>query len=263
MMSRRGRLAAPLLVALAGFVACSDAVTDPDAVAAIDFTGLAFPAVVSGDTLRDGDGVATPLVATVYDGSGDVIAGAPVQYFSLDTGVAIDANGYLTATRRSGTVRLIASIGGLQSQQRSLQVTREPDTVSVSSSNVGFTYVIPDAATNVSPALTFTLQTADTVGGLGAGVTGWRVRWRVIHNGDTLAVTDTTKVALWASSGNRHSLTDTTKTDGTSTRRLRVYANVLPVQVDSFIVVAEIKSRGAHVPGSPVRFVVTITPPAI
>jgi hypothetical protein len=263
MMSRRGRLAAPLLVALAGFVACSDAVTDPDAVAAIDFTGIAFPAVVSGDTLRNGDGVATPLVATVYDGSGDVIAGAPVQYFSLDTGVAIDANGFLTATRRSGTVRLLASIGGLQSQQRSIQVTREPDSVSAPNRDIALEYSIPDAASNVSPAIALTLQTSDTAGGLSANVTGWRVRWRVIHNGDTLAVTDTTKVALWAASGTRHSLSDTTKTDGSSTRRLRVYANLLPVQVDSFIVVAEIRSRGVHVPGSPVRYVVTITPPTI
>jgi len=263
MMSRRGRLAAPLLVALAGFVACSDAVTDPDAIAALDFTGIAFPAVVSGDTLRNGDGVATPLLATVYNGSGGVITGAPVQYFSLDTGVAIDASGFLTATRRDGAVRLVASIGGLQSQQRTVQVTREPDSVVVATRDTGFTYAIPDSPSNVSPALRLTLATNDTVGGLSANVTGWRVRWRVIHNGDTLAVTDTTKVALWAASGTRHSLSDTTKTDGTSTRRLRVYANLLPLQVDSFIVVAEIKSRGVHVPGSPVRYVVTITPPTI
>lgn len=263
MMRARGRLAAPLLVAVAGFIACSDAVTDPDAVAAIDFTGIAFPALVSGDTLRDGNGVAAPLVATVYNGSGDVIADAPVSYFSLDTGVAIDANGFLTATRRDGSVRLVASVNGLQSQQRIVQVTREPSNVNAPTTAIAFRYSIPDASSNVSPAIAFTLQTSDTVGGLGAGVAGWRVRWRIIHNGDTLAVTDTSKVALWSGAGTRHSLTDTTKSDGSSTRRLRVYANVLPVQVDSFIVVAEIKSRGAHVPGSPVRYVVTISPPTI
>lgn len=258
----RGRLAAPLLVAVAGFLACSDAVTGPNDVAAIDFTGIAFPALVTGDTLRDGDGVAAPLLATVYNGRGDVIPGAAVSYFSLDTGVRIDANGFLTATRRDGVVRLVASINGLQSQQRTVQVTRRPDSVAAPTRNIAFTYNIPDAASNVSPALALTLQSRDTVGA-SPNVAGWRVRWRIVHNGDTLAVTDTTKVALWASSGTRHSLTDTTKTDGTSTRRLRIYANLIPVQVDSFIVVAEIKSRGAHVPGSPVRYVVTISPPTI
>jgi hypothetical protein len=263
MRAFRGRLAAPLVVAVAGFLACSDAATGPNAVAAIDFTGVAFPALVTGDTLRNGDGVATPLLATVYNGRGDVITGAAVNYFSLDTGVTIDANGYLTATRRDGAVRLVASFNGLQSQQRSVQVTRAPDSVAAPTTNIAYEYNIPDLAGNVSPALALTLQSSDTVGGLSRNVTGWRVRWRIIHNGDTLAVTDTSKVALWASAGTRHSLTDTTKTDGTSTRRLRVYANLIPVQVDSFIVVAEIKSRGVHVPGSPVRYVVTISPPAI
>lgn len=263
MMPLRGRLAAPLALAVAGFLGCTETITAPDAVAAIDFTGIAFPALVSGDTLRDGDGVAAPLLATVYNGRGDVIPGAAVSYFSLDTGVSIDANGYLTATRRDGPVRLVASINGLQSQQRTVQVTRAPDSVSAPTKDLSFRYNIPDAASNVSPALALRLLSSDTLDGSGPSVTGWRVRWRIIHNGDTLAVTDTTKVALWAPSGTRHTLSDTTKTDGASTRRLRVYANLLPVQVDSFIVIAEIKSRGAHVPGSPVRYVVTISPPPI
>lgn len=263
MSAYRGRLAAPLSLAVAGFLACTDAATGPNDVAAIDFTGIAFPALVTGDTLRDGNGVVAPLVATVYNGRGDVLTDAAVSYFSLDTGVAIDASGYLTASRRDGEVRLIASINGLQSQERRVQVTRRPDSVTAPTRDVALTYRIPDNASNVSPALALRLRSADTVGGVSANVTGWRVRWRIIHNGDTLAVTDTTKVALWAPSGTRHSLTDTTKSDGASTRRLRIFANVLPVQVDSFIVVAEIKSRGAHVTGSPVRFVVTISPPTI
>lgn len=263
-MSRvRGRLVAPLLLAVAGFVACSDAVTGPNTVAAIDFTGIAFPSVVTGDTLRDASGAATPLLATVYNGRGDVIPSADVQYFALDTGVTIDASGFLTASRRSGSVRLVASINGLQSQQRSVQITRAPDAVVAADSAIAFPYRIPDAASNVTPALALTLQSSDTAGGVGANVPGWLVRWRIVHNGDTLSVTDTSRVALWAPSGTRHTLTDTTKTDGTSTRRLRIYANQLPVQVDSFIVIAEIKSRGVQVPGSPVRYVVTISPPAI
>lgn len=247
------------LVVAAGIIGCSDAVTDPDAVAAIDFTGVAFPALVTGDTLRDGNGTATPLVATVYNGRGDVIP-ALVQYFSLDTGVSVDANGFLTATRRNGPVRLVAAVNGLQSQVRTVQVTREPDSVRAPTTQVNLNYAIPDKGTNVSPALALTLTSSDTTGGLSAGVAGWLVRWRVVYDGDTLSASDTTHVALWPLSVTKSSLLDTTKTDGTSGRRLRVFANVLPPEPDSFIVIAEVRSRGAHVPGSPVRFVVQIQP---
>jgi hypothetical protein len=84
-----------------------------------------------------------------------------------------------------------------------------------------------------------------------------------VHNGDTLAPTDTAIVALWSGSGTRHTLRDTTKTDGAAARRLRVYSNLLPPRPDSFIVVAEVRHRGAHVVGSPVRYVVLVTPPTL
>jgi hypothetical protein len=256
-----GRLAAPLTVAAAGLIACADAVTDPSAIAALDFTGIAFPALITGDTLRDGAGEATPLTATVYNGRGDVIGSAPVQYFSLDTGVQVDANGFLTATRRGGSVRLVAAVSGLQSQIRRVEVTRRPDTVIAPTTNLGFAYSIPDRAQNVTPALSLTLRSEDVVGDESPNVAGWRVRWRIVHNGDTLAPTDTSKFALWSATATRHSLTDTTKADGVASRRLRIFANVLPVQADSVFVIAEVRALGAHVPGSPVRYTVTFTPP--
>ncbi|MBX3133810.1 MAG: hypothetical protein KF689_10555 [Gemmatimonadaceae bacterium] len=256
-----GRLAAPLAVAAAGLLACADAVTDPGAVAALDFTGIAFPALITGDTLRDGAGVATPLTATVYNGRGEVVGGAEIQYFSLDTGVSIDANGFLTATRRAGSVRLVAAVSGLQSQIRRVEVTRQPDTVVAPNTDIAFAYSIPDRAQNVSPALSLTLRSNDVIGDESPNVPGWRVRWRLVHNGDTLAPTDTSKFALWAATTTRHSLTDTTKADGVSSRRLRIFANLLPVQPDSVIVIAEVRALGLHVPGSPVRYTVTFTPP--
>lgn len=261
MTVRVGRLAALSAAAAAVVVGCT-AVTDPDAVAALDFTGIPFPAVVTTDSLRDAAGIATPLTATVYNGRGDEMD-IPVSYVSLDTGVTISDDGFLVATRRSGSVRLVASAGGLQSLQRILVVTREPEEIlPPTSADVALQYRIPDNATNLSPALSFTLRTTDVVGDETPNVPGWLVRWRLIHAGDTLSPTDTTMFALWAPGGSRHSLRDTTKSDGVSSRRLRVYANLLPLQQDSIIVVAEVFSRGVHVPGSPLRYVVTITPPA-
>lgn len=256
------RALAPLGLAAAAATGCLE-VTDPNGIAALDFTGIPFPAVVTGDTLRDVTGAAAPLQATVLDGRGREITDAALTFVSLDTGVTIDANGFLTASRRSGTVRLVASVPGLQSQVRTIQVTREPADLVPGDTQVALSYAIPDAASNVSPALTLTLRTADIVGTEDSGVAGWLVRWRILCAGDTLSPTDTTRVALWSASGSRHSLQDTTQATGVSTRRLRVYANALPVQQDSFVVVAEVFARGAHVPGSPVRYVVTITPPGL
>lgn len=263
MMRRWGRLAAPMALLTAGLFACEGVVTDPDAVAALDFDGIAFPAVIGGDTLRDGAGLAAPLAATVYDGRGNVINDAPVQFFSLDTGVTVSAEGYLVASRRSGSVRLVASVAGLQSPRRTLQVTSAPDTVVAPRRDTTFTYNIPDTPPSVSPTLSLTLQSSDTASGGTRNVAGWLVRWRIVHQGDTIAATDTSKVALWPASASRHGLLDTTRTDGTASRRLRVYANLLPVQPDSFIVIAEIRARGVQVPGSPVRYVVNIRPPSI
>jgi hypothetical protein len=258
-MTARVRLAAPAAIAVAAFIGCSG-ITDPSAVAALDFTGIPFPAIVTGDSMRDSTGAAAPLKATVYNGNGDVMVGQTVEYFSLDTGVTIHPSGHIVATRRDGTVRVVAVVGALQSQQRTIFVTRQPDSTSKGPDTVSFAYDIPDKSANVSPAVSFRLLSSDTVG-VSPNVAGWAVRWRVLHNGDTLAATDTTLVALWDASGTRHSLRDTTGTDGLSSRRLRIYANNLPVQPDSFIVVAEVKALGVHVPGSPLRFTVLITPP--
>jgi hypothetical protein len=142
-------------------------------------------------------------------------------------------------------------------------VTRAPDTVAAPDTTLNFQYRLPDATSNVSPPLQLTVQSDDIAGGVSPNVAGWLVRWRIVYDGDTLSPTDTTRVALWSTSGSRHTLRDTTTTEGTSTRRLRVYANLLPVQPDSFVVVAEVRYLGLQVPGSPVRFVVNLTPPTL
>ena len=256
---RAARLLAPLLAVAAAIFGCADLGTDPAVAVAVEFDSIPYPSVLTGDTLRDSLGVAAPLRAIAYNSAGAVIANAPFQYFTLDTGVVIDASGFLTATRRDGIVRLVASISGLQTPRRTIQVTRRPDTVFTAGDTVlALNYILPDAAANLAPEMRLTLHSTDTVG-VGPGVRGWLVRWRTVHAGDTLAPGDTTLVALQTGAGRRSAL-DTTATDGTSLRRLRVFANRLTTAVDSFVVVAEVKLHGVPVPGSPLRFVINIAP---
>ena len=150
-----------------------------------------------------------------------------------------------------------AGIDGLQSLPRRIEVTRRPDSLATATpAEDTLAYVLPDAATNVSPDLRVALLSDDVAGGVTPNVAGWLVRWRVLHDGDTLGVTDTSLVKLLE--GTKHQVLDTTGTDGASSRKLRVLANVLPAPADSFIVVAEVRRHGVLVRGSPRRFVVHV-----
>ncbi len=263
MRGRRRMVPLALSVAAAAAVACAELSTDPQVAAAIEFEGVPYPAVITGDTLRDAAGVATPLSAVAYNGSGAVIADPVIQFFPLDTGVTISADGFLVATRRDGFVRVVASANGLQSVQRRLEVTRRPDTVVAPADTIrDFAYTLPDAASNVTTALSVTVQSFDVAGEVSPNVAGWVVNWRALHSGDTLAANDTALVVL-SDEGTRRSRVDTTGTNGVSSRRLRVFANNLPAAIDSFVVVADVKLHGVPVPGSPVRFVIHVSPETV
>ena len=256
---RAARRLAPLLLA-ATLGSCGAVGTEPGAVQALDFTAFPYPAVVTGDSLRDEAGRVAPLVATAYDADGAVLADAPIRFISPDTGVTIDSLGRLRTTRRPGLLRVYALVDGLQSAPRTLLVTAAPDTVAATTaSTVTLAYAIPDAAANTAPEMTVAVRSRTDLDA--PNVTGWLVRWRVVHRGDTIAVGDTTLAALQSASGRRAGL-DTTTSAGTSTRRLRIFANRLPTATDSFTVLAEVRRGGIAVPGSPVRFLVRATPPA-
>lgn len=256
-----GRLVLPVALCLSALQACADVGNAPDLAVALEFDSIPYPAVLAGDTLRDSLGVASPLRGVAFNARGGVIAGAPITFLSLDTGVTIDAAGFLTTTRRSGQVRLVASINGLQSPDHAISVTRRPDTLMApATTRSNYAYALPDVPANVAPEMKVTLHSFDVAGGVTPAVTGWLVRWRVVHNGDTLSQSDTSRVVLQSPTGRRVRL-DTTKTDGTSARRLRVFANTISPARDSFFVIAEVKRHGIPVRGSPVRFVVTVAPP--
>ena len=257
----RGGALAPLLVALAALAgSCTDVATGPATAVALEFDTLPFPAIVSGDTLRDSLGRAAPLHAVAYNASGAVIADAGIRYIALDTGLTIDGAGFVTAQARNGAVRIVASAGGLQTSPETLHVARRPDTVLVTGKVVDtLRFTIPDsAARNVTASLGVRVATRDTAGGI-TGSKGWLVSYQGFFHGAALASTDTTLASLWAE-GSRASPLDTTTADGGAGRTLRIRSLLLPTTPDSFVVIATVRYRGAPVRGSPVRFVVHTQP---
>ncbi len=257
---RRGRLAlgAAALAFAAG--ACVDLGTGVDGISYLEFDGIPWPSLIAGDTMRDSTGAAAPLRASAYDASGHLITGAAFQFVTLDTGVAIDAAGFLRSTgRRDGTVRVVAIVGGLQTDDRTVRVTRRPDSVfAMSAVRDTLLYAVPDAASNLAEEMRIRLVSADSTD-FGPGVGGWLVRWRTVHGSDTLSNADTAWVVLQSTTGARRAV-DTTGTDGSSGRRLRVFGPRLATAIDSFIVLAEVRRHGVAVAGSPVRFVLRVAP---
>jgi hypothetical protein len=254
----RGRVVAALTTLFGAAVvvgACTDATSAPNAVVAIAFDSLPYPALVAHDTLRDSTGRAAPLKAVAYNSDGQVIVNPSVRYLALDTGVVIDAQGYLVAnTRTSGTVRVVATANFLQSVTRTLTVTRAPSKLAATSKLVDtLRYASPDvAATNTTSSFGVTL-TGDS-SGVALPVVGFIVSYRLVRGGQTLTESDTT-VSLWDDASHL-STNDTTSTDGSASRKLRIWANRLPVLSDSVEVYASARYRGVAVAGSPVRFVI-------
>jgi hypothetical protein len=252
-----------LCAALAG--SCTDVSTSPTTAAAIEFDSLPFPAVVTGDTLRDSLGRVAPLHAVVLNGAGATIANPAVSYVTLDTGLTIDAAGIVTAQGRSGTVRILASVSGLrasplQSVAQVIEIARRPDSViATRTQDTTLVYTIPDSvAKNVTALLSVRVATNDTSGGI-TGTKAWLVSYQAFWHGQALSPSDTTLASLW-DDGSRISGRAVTGADGSAGRRLRVRSLLLPTTPDSFIVVATVRYRGADVRGSPVRFVIHTRP---
>lgn len=258
-MTRVPRWVALAVVVAAATGSCSDVGTAPNAIVGLAFDTLPYPSVVAGDTLRDSLGHAAPMRALAYNADGDLIANPELRYIALDTGVVIDDKGYLIAnTRTSGSVRVVATASALQSLTKTVIVTRAPSLLAVSGEAADTVkYALPDLATNLSKALTVKLSRDSA--GTALAVPGFLVSWQVTFRGVTIARSDTTIASLWDDA--RHtSLLDTTSTDGTAARSLRIRSNTLPSSADSFVVLATTRYRGTVVAGSPVRFVIHFRP---
>lgn len=251
---------APLAVMFAAVTgSCTDVSVSPTVVTALEFDSLPYPAVVTGDTLRDSLGTAASLRAIAFNAAGDMIPNASVTYLALDSGLTIDPTGIVTAQLRNGPVRVIASAPGLQTGPQTLIVARRPDTVIVTPlANDTLFYTPLDNAANVTPALTLQVATNDSIGGI-PGTQGWLVSYQVLFHGQALAAGDTTVAVIWNSS-NQPSRVATTAADGSVSRIVRVHSTGLPTATESLTVVASVRYKGAPVPGSPVSYLIQLRP---
>jgi hypothetical protein len=241
-------IAAAMLFTLA--LACTEFNTNPNAVIAVSLDPPMMPAVVAGDTLRDTNGVAQRLRGTAYNFHGDTLM-YRVKYLAIDGGVVVDTFGFVIGdTARPSAIRLLADAGGLQTQPVRLFVVPKPTRVAVTDSVD--TLVASPRDTTVALMLQVLHDSVTTAGPVADPVQGYIVSFAIQQpiSGPPL---DTVQAQLVNANGQR-GWVDTTAIDGTATQRIRV----LPGAVDSVIVLATVKYKGANVAGSPARFALRV-----
>ncbi|MEP7066387.1 MAG: hypothetical protein ABI889_10170 [Gemmatimonadota bacterium] len=235
---------------------CGDSKTGPNVPLSIEFNRPQLPSIVVNDQLRDTLGNVDSLRATVFNASGDTISDAGVRYVRADTThiVTIDSvTGHVTAND-TGTARVVAQAGSLQSPPETLFVVQSP---------TSFTNVSPlDATLAYTPVRTDTLLALSVALQAGTnGVNHYRIEYRFVYPA-ALNTADSTQVLL-TDENRKFSLVDTTSTGGSAvagaaTRYLRI-TPFTHFTTDTVVVEARaFLPDHTMVTGSPLRFKVHV-----
>lgn len=246
--------------------ACIDLSVDADAVGSIDFPPLPSPSVVAGDSLRDTTGAPFQLRADVYAADGTLLTDRPVTFLTADTLARITDGGFvignsLTFGDAEFVSRLFASVEGLQSLVRNVNVVPRPDTMIRQSTGTADTieYNLPALASDTSllslQVVLRSYTTADTI-----PVSDYLVTYRLVtFAGDTVPSTDTTRAFFMVDNAGKITTVDTTAS-GAAKRNLRFRINQGQAAIDSIIVLAEARVGRHFVPGSPVVWTIHVQP---
>ncbi len=265
-MRSRHRASALLLsavIAATGIgTACAEVGLGPNEAAAIELDPFPSPSVVIGDTLRNIDGVVTPVRARVFNVRGDLIADATPRYlyadFNIDSALAIDSStGRVIAKKLvSGDKRIAARIGGSLQVLRSIRIVTRPDSVDGTSLTTILGTSLPDTGQqgrerNSTRALTVTVRHLEA--GVSTPARSWPVRFQLLSPANP--TNDTMAAVYLIDDQGRASTLDTTDDNGGAGRRVRVRALQFPegTGVDSVIVRATVTYKGLPLKGSPVR----------
>jgi len=265
-MRARGRaralLMSAVIVATGIGTACAEVGLGPNEAAAIELDPFPSPAVVVGDTLRNLDGIVTPIRARVFNVRGDVISDATPRYlyadFNIDSALAIDsATGRVVAKKLvSGDKRIAARIGGSLQVLRSIRIVTRPDSVDGASLTNILGTTLPDTGrqgkeSNSTRALTVTVRHLEA--GAVTPARSWPVRFQLLSPANP--TNDTMAAAYLVDDQGRASSLDTTDDAGGAGRRVRVRALQFPVgaAVESVVVRATVTYKGQPLKGSPVR----------
>lgn len=257
---RRGALAAAAAVA-AVTGACRAIPAPANGVLSVSEVLLPSPGVVVGDTMRDSAGHAAPLRVYAFGvgGQSDTITNVQATFVVFDRGAHVTAGGYLIGDSvRSTPVRVIGSVGNLQTSTANVAVIPVPDSIGATgpATTATDTFSLIKPTSYYSPAMSARVLSADATP---QPVPSLVVQWVIVRQ-PTVPAGDTAGTIV--STNNHVASADTTDASGNVS--MRVHLNPVAVSAltgpDSFVVEARAAYRGAPLHGSPVRFVVPIMP---
>ncbi len=258
---KRGVFAAAAAVAAVTF-ACRAIPAPDNGVLSVSEVQLPSPAVVVGDTMRDSTGAVAPLRMYAFGvgGAADTIANVTPQFLVMDPGAHLTPDGYVVGDSvRSTPVRVIGSVGNLQTSAANVYVVPLPDSIGPVGSQTTpvDTFSLAKPTTYYSPAVTAQVLSADTPP---APVQQVIVQWAIVYQP---AVPDSGgPPGTIVSSNNQPATADTTNSSGDVS--VRVHLNPIALNplaaLDSFVVEARMSYRGVSLRGSPVQFVIPIFP---
>ena len=252
MIRRSGSFPLTLIGAATAILACTEIPTGANDILSVQFNPLPSPSVVVGDSLRDSLGVVQVPTVTAFNFSGGEVADPPVVFLALDRGIHVDSTtGIVTGDSVRTGARISARVGGL-GVSTSIAVTLRPDSIAPLNVSDSLLYSLLDTL-NVSDPIgvkvfntTAKIDTAQPVG-------SYLVSF-LVDPADSIVG------RLVADAGARASSLDTTDASGNASRRVRIDVTKLRGQMDSIIVHAFVRYRGAIVGGSPVRLVLKLKP---
>lgn len=248
----------------AGAVGCRAIPAPANGVLSVSEVQLPSPGVVVGDTMRDSTGQVAPLHVYAFGvgGQADTLKDAIVEFVMLDNGAHVTSGGYLIGDSVRSAVRVVGSVGSLQTSAAPVNVTPHPDSIgsalTTAIATVTFNPLDSTATANYSTALAATVVSMDSVPP--AAVQSVIVHYAIIYQ-PPASVAGAASAVLVDPSGHPSSV-DTTDASGQVTRRIRVRPQA-PTIPDSVVVKVTAQYRGVPLRGSPVRFVVPIAGPQI
>ena len=235
-------------------LACGDVSGSSTSVLSIQFDSLAAPSVVVGDTLRDTTGAVIIPMVHAFNFKGDEIVPVTVRFQSPDSGVIVDSlTGIVVAdSLRSTPARIVATVANLQAIQK-VDVTLRPDLIAAVNGFDSLSYSLLDSTLNVSPQLTVKLSHG--VAPNDTAVKSYIVSFAIVSQSNS-------QLGQLVNDAGKPSIVDTTDANGMAGRAIRLHPLFLTsgTTVDSIIVNATAKYRGATVSGSPVRLVLKVKP---
>ena len=169
----------------ASVIACIELSGPEDDLSAISPIAIAWPSVVVGDVLRDIAGVEAPLHLDAYDGDGNVVSDATVNFIVLDPGVSVDTRGVVRGVTEGATsVRIVAQVrrgkAVLQTPEAKVDVVQRPDSVSPANDTTYRETIVP--AIQATPITLDTIKVSVVSRGSGQvkGVKSWLVRFEIL-----------------------------------------------------------------------------------